>query len=99
MRRQLAWVLLATVTRGGRLISRTQLSLRAERLDGADDLVAEHARRVLDRDLAVEQVQVRATDAARVNTQQQLARAREGASSSTARNGSPTCSKIIARIC
>ena len=45
-------------------------------LDGGDDLMAEHARRGLDLDLAVEQVQVGSAHAARVHAQQQLPGAR-----------------------
>ena len=46
--------------------------------DGADDLVAQDPRRMLDRDLAVEQVQVGPADAAGVNLQQQLSPLRGG---------------------
>ena len=50
----------------------------AVRLDAGDDLVAEDARRMRDVDLAVEEVQVGAADAAGEHPQQELARTRLG---------------------
>jgi len=62
------------------------------------DLVAENPRRVGDRDLAVEHVQVGATDAARLYPHQQLPGSGCGTARSTARSGRPTPSKTIARM-
>src|SRR5207249_8975475 len=51
---------------------------RARGLDACDDLVAEHARRLRDLELSVEQVQVRAADPAGVDSQQELSLLRLG---------------------
>jgi hypothetical protein len=55
--------------------------------------VAEHARELRDPDLAVEQVQVGAADAAGKHAQQQLAGPASGTGRSTMRIGPPTCSE------
>ena len=74
------------------------LDAGAELLDDADDLVAGNDRQPLVRQLAVDDMQIGAADAAGLDADQHLAGPGAGSARSSSTSGAPISRSVIARI-